>query len=850
MNRDYNHLEIEQSIQRQWRDQKCYDVKEDNSKEKFYCLAMFPYPSGKLHMGHVRNYTVTDVISRFQRMLGKNVLHPMGWDAFGMPAENAAIQNNKSPAEWTYKNITYMRECLQSFGLSINWDREIYTCKPEYYRHEQWVFTKLYEKGIAYKKLSPVNWCDNDQTVLANEQVVDGKCWRCNQSVQIRNMSQWFLRITDYAEQLLQDLEGLNWPKEVVQMQRKWIGKSRGMLIKFPLKQKIADRAEIEVFTTRSDTLYGATYLAIAPEHPIVLQLAQSNEKIKNFVELEKQTDRKEVSIAKREKRGVDLGIHAIHPLTKELLPIWSANFVLMKYGEGAVMSVPAHDQRDYEFAKKYQLPIVPVIQGGNVDIEAFTEKGRTINSREYSDLSSNEASKAIDRVLEKTQLGKSIVQYRLRDWNVSRQRYWGAPIPMLQLESGDYVAEQAQNLPVILPEDVVVTGYQSPLSGNADWVNTTYKGVAAKRECDTFDTFMESSWYFARFTAPHSKQVLDPQAAKYWLPVDQYVGGIEHAVLHLLYARFYNKLLYDMGLVATREPFKRLLCQGMVLASSYFTKKNTEILWHHPSSVQLSGSGSQQTATLKASGETVNIGGMTKMSKSKNNGIDPMPLVAKYGADAIRLFTMFAAPPEQSMEWSDQALHGAHRFLNKLWTMYQLYLSLPKKFNEKQQNLQQLNSKLQQTIQKVCDDYKRRHTFNTAIAAIMELCNAMRKQLQGCEMRSQVMHNCMTSVLLLLQPIAPHICASLWRQMQCTGDIQFHPFPIADSEAAQAKSITYVLQVNGKSRNKVEATAGLTEQELIDLAYKDNKVQNFIQNKTVVKQIFIPNKLLNIVVR
>ena len=835
--------QLEANLQKQWQQNNCYASAEDATKEKFYCLAMFPYPSGKLHMGHVRNYTITDVISRFQRMLGKNVLNPMGWDAFGMPAENAAIQNNKPPAEWTYQNVENMRSCLQQFGFSINWDRELYTCKPDYYRHEQWLFTQLFAKGIAYKKDAPVNWCENDNTVLANEQVIDGKCWRCNSEVEVKNMAQWFVRISEYADRLLDDLNELDWPKEVLQMQQKWIGKSQGINIAFDLETTIANQKQLKVFTTRADTLYGCTFLALAIDHPITKAIAKHNTEVASFVKQESNSDNKEASLAKKAKRGIDLGIKAIHPLTKELLPLWTANFVLTSYGEGAVMSVPAHDQRDYEFASKYKLPILQVIAGGDIATAAYTEKGKTINSGAYNGLDFEQAYRAIAKKLAADGSGEPMLQYRLRDWNVSRQRYWGAPIPIVQLANGEYVAET--NLPVILPENLLPDGKQSPLAKDMAWQQTTINGSPATREVDTFDTFMESAWYFARFTSPQADTIVDKQAAHYWLPVDQYVGGIEHAVLHLLYARFYYKLLADLGFVPAKEPFKKLLCQGMVLANSYYSDYNGEVIWHNPEAVAVIDGRPQ----LKASGQPVKTGGMTKMSKSKNNGIDPMPLIAKYGADAIRLFMMFAAPPEQTIEWSDSALQGSHKFLNKLWLLYHQYRQLPPNSNTDIEQVE-LTTKLHQTLQKVFDDFERRQTFNTAIAAIMELINLMRKQLNNDMQRSDAMDECLKAVLLMLQPLVPHITSELWQIMSFEGDIQFYDFPQSDSSKIVAQNITYILQVNGKTRSKFESKPDLTEQEIIALAHKDSKILAQLDGKQILKTIYVPNKLLNIVVR
>ena len=647
----YNPNKIEQTAQSYWEENKSFCVTEDKEKEKYYCLSMFPYPSGKLHMGHVRNYTIGDVVTRYQRMQGKNVLQPMGWDAFGLPAENAAIKNNVAPAKWTYENIEYMKQQLKQLGFGYDWDREVATCKPDYYRWEQWFFTQLYEKGLVYKKNSTVNWDPVDQTVLANEQVVDGRGWRSGAVVEQKEIPQWFIKITDYAEELLNDLDQLeDWPDQVKTMQRNWIGKSEGVELEFEIKSQ---DDKLTVYTTRPDTLMGATYVAVASQHPLAIEAAKNNAELRDFIEECKNQKVAEADMATMEKKGVPTGLYAIHPITEEQIPVWVANFVLIHYGSGAVMSVPAHDERDHEFARKYSLPIKQVIaptDNEDVDVQeaAYVEKGILVSSGEFTGLTSQEAFDGIANKLSELGKGEKKVNYRLRDWGVSRQRYWGAPIPMMTLADGTERPVPADQLPVRLPEDVELDGVKSPIKSDPEWAKTTYEGQAATLETDTFDTFMESSWYFARYCcADSTDQMLDPEKANYWLPVDQYIGGIEHAILHLLYARFFHKLMRDTGLVESDEPFKRLLCQGMVLADTYYREdENGGTHWISPSEVQTKkdDKGAVISATHIDDGQPVMTGGTTKMSKSKNNGIDPQQIIDRYGADTVRLFMMFAA--------------------------------------------------------------------------------------------------------------------------------------------------------------------------------------------------------------
>ncbi len=814
----YNPSEIEQQAQQYWESHKSFEVSEDTSKEKFYCLAMFPYPSGRLHMGHVRNYTITDVIARFQRMQGKNVLHPMGWDAFGLPAENAAIKNNTAPAKWTYANTDYMRSQLKELGFGFDWTREVTTCKPDYYRWEQWFFTRLYEKGLAYKKVSAVNWCPNDQTVLANEQVVEGCCWRCDTPVERKEIPQWFIRITDYAEELLKDLDKLpHWPEQVRTMQKNWIGKSKGVQMSFDLSAPIAGHDHFEVYTTRPDTTMGITYVTLAAEHPIALAVAENNPALAEFIQECKVQSVAEADMASMEKKGMDTGLKALHPITREEVPVWVGNYVLMDYGSGAVMAVPGHDQRDWEFARKYDLPIKQVVaskDGEEIDLNtaAFVEKGILVNSGEYDGLDFNAAFEALSQTLVAAGKGRVTTNYRLRDWGVSRQRYWGAPIPIFNLPDGGEIPVPAHKLPILLPEDVVMDGVQSPIKADVSWKKDELDGQAVERETDTFDTFMESSWYYARYAGPSSESMIDSDKANYWLPVDQYVGGIEHAILHLLYARFFHKLMRDEGLVACDEPFERLLCQGMVLKDG------------------------------------------TKMSKSKGNTVDPAELIGQYGADTVRLFTMFAAPPEQSLEWTDSGVEGAFRFLKKLWKTVQTHLAAgepgelnPAELNDTQKDLRR---KTHETIAKVTDDYGRRQTFNTAIAAVMELLNEVgRNADRANEQGLAVEREALEAAVQVLAPIVPHICHELWLALGHSEPVLDVTWPAADEEAMVKSSITLVAQVNGKVRAKLEAPADADKDALEKLALADPNVQKFIADKMIRKIIVVPGKLVNIVV-
>lgn len=856
MQEQYNPKEIESKVQQHWEDTEAFKVVEQPGKEKFYCLSMFPYPSGRLHMGHVRNYTIGDVVSRYQRMQGKNVLQPMGWDAFGLPAENAAIANKTAPANWTYQNIEYMKGQLKQLGFGYDWSRELATCRPEYYRWEQWFFTKLYEKGLVYKKMSTVNWDPVDQTVLANEQVIDGRGWRSGALVEQKEIPQWFIKITDYAQELLDDLDQLDdWPEQVKTMQRNWIGRSEGVEMQFGL----ADSDEtFTIYTTRPDTVMGVTYVGIAAQHPLALKAAETNPELAAFIEECKNTKVAEADMATMEKKGVATGLYAIHPITGKQVPIWAANFVLMDYGSGAVMAVPGHDQRDYEFATAYGLEIKGVIQpsDGELDIseQAYTEKGVLFNSGEFDGLDFQAAVDAISAKLESEGKGEKKVNFRLRDWGVSRQRYWGTPIPMLNLENGDVVPVPEDQLPVRLPEDVVMDGVTSPIKADPEWAKTTYNGEAAFHETDTFDTFMESSWYYARYCSNNDDMMLDPEQANYWLPVDQYIGGIEHAILHLLYARFFHKLLRDTGLVDSDEPFKRLLTQGMVLADAfYYENEKGGKVWVSPlDAVCEKDEKGRITSAKTADGQELVYAGMSKMSKSKNNGIDPQVMVDKFGADTVRLFMMFAAPAEQTLEWQDSAVEGSLRFLRRVWKFAAEHIALGDAtaldVASLSPALKDLRREVHKTIAKVSDDIGRRQTFNTAIAAVMELMNKLVKADQSIDQGRAVVREALNAIVLMLNPITPHICNQLWAALGNDSDVEQSPWPVADEAAMVEDSKLIIVQVNGKLRAKLTVAADAGKDEVEALALGDENVSKFTDGKTVRKVIFVPGKLLNIV--
>jgi len=815
---DYQPEQVELDAQNYWQEKQSFKAIEDQNKEKYYCLSMFPYPSGQLHMGHVRNYTIGDVLSRFQRLQGKNVMQPMGWDAFGLPAENAAMKHQVPPSKWTKENINYMRGQLQRMGLAYDWDREVATCDADYYRWEQWLFLRLLKKGLVYKKNAIVNWDPVDQTVLANEQVIDGRGWRSGALVEKKEIPQWFLKITDYADQLLNDLDQLDgWPEQVKTMQKNWIGRSQGADIQFLIKDR---DSTLTVFTTRPDTLMGVSYLAVAPEHELSLSAAKDNQQLQQFIEEAKVMSTAEADMETMEKKGFDLGIKAIHPITQEEVPVFTANFVLMAYGSGAVMSVPAHDQRDYEFAQKYDLPIKQVIRPADdndkIDLEkqAFTNKGILLNSGEFNDLDFNQAVEKITQTLSSNNQGEKRIQYRLRDWGVSRQRYWGTPIPIINCPKCGTVAVPDQDLPVKLPEDVTISGDGSPLKRMPEFYQCTCPqcGEDATRETDTFDTFMESSWYYARYCSPDAESMLD-ERVNYWGPVDQYVGGIEHAILHLLYARFFHKLMRDEGLVKGDEPFKHLLTQGMVLKDG------------------------------------------AKMSKSKGNTVDPQGLIDKYGADTARLFIMYAAPPEQSLEWSDSGVDGQFKFLKKLWTQVQNHLEE----NNNQpiaavdiSNLtkaqKELRFKLHKTISEVADDMGRRFTFNTAIAKVRELINLLEKQDKKENQARAIKQDVLEKVIIMLSPIVPHITHSLWQQLGCDGAIIDQSWPIVDEKALVQDSIQYIIQVNGKLRDKIEVDSDAAKETIENLAKEQEAVQHHLEGKTIRKVIVVPGRLVNIV--
>ena len=862
MEEHYKPSAIEQKVQADWEKSGVFTAHEHTGKEKYYCLSMFPYPSGKLHMGHVRNYTIGDVISRFQRMQGKHVLQPMGWDAFGLPAENAAMQNKVHPADWTYSNIDYMRDQLKRLGFGYDWSRELATCDPEYYRWEQWFFLRLLEKGLVYKKTAPVNWCPHDQTVLANEQVIDGCCWRCDTQVEKKEISQWFLKITAYAQELLDDLQKLpGWPEQVRTMQANWIGRSEGVEMDFAVH---GFDNPIRIYTTRPDTVMGVTYVAVAAEHPVALKAAETNSQIAAFIDSCKQMETSEAAMETMEKRGIASGYTAIHPLTGQSVPVWIANFVLMSYGTGAVMSVPAHDQRDYEFAKRYSIAIKEVIASADgvddsVAEKAFTDKGTLKNSGEFDGLDFKQAFDAIAAKLAGIGKGERKTNFRLRDWGVSRQRYWGAPIPVIYCDDCGTVPVPDEQLPVTLPRDVVLDGSQSPLAAHPTFPHTTCPkcGKPARRETDTFDTFMESSWYFARYASSDCHSGMLDQRANYWLPVDHYIGGIEHAILHLLYSRFYNKLLRDEGLLICDEPFKNLLTQGMVVAETFYQfdehghKKYFNLTQIE---VERDAKGKIVGAKLLEDGSPVTVGAIEKMSKSKNNGVDPQVLIDQYGADTVRLYTMFTSPPDQSLEWNDAGVEGAFRFLKRLWRQVYLHVEagLPQAVPEKSaltDDQKALRRQLHQALQKVTDDMARRHTFNTAIAANMELVNALNKFEDDSSYGRAVRQEVLESIVLMLAPIIPHASQQLWNDLGHDSDIVVAQWPAVDETALVQDSIEMVVQVNGKLRGKLSVAATASKDAIETLALADANVQRFLEGKPVKKLIVVPQKLVNIVV-
>ncbi len=845
----YNPTNVEAKWQQIWLENQTFAASMDTEKEKYYVLEMFPYPSGRIHMGHVRNYAIGDVVARFKRMQGFNVLHPMGWDAFGMPAENAAIEHDTHPAKWTYENIESMRHQLKRIGLSYDWQREFATCDSDYYRWEQLVFLKMFEKGLAYKKGSSVNWCEDCQTVLANEQVEEGCCWRCHNQVEPKELEQWFFKITDYADELLDWTDKLSgWPERVLAMQRNWIGKSYGCEIDFPV---FGQEEKVKVFTTRPDTLFGATFMSLAPEHPLVNSLvtAEQREDVNDFIATVERQDKADRTSGDLEKIGIFTGSYCVNPLNGEKIPIFLANFVLMGYGTGAVMAVPAHDQRDFDFAKKYQLPITVVIQPEGEKLladqlaEAFTDSGVLINSGQFDGVDNTTAQEQIAAFLETSGAGGKTVNYRLRDWGVSRQRYWGTPIPIIYCDSCGAVPVPEEDLPVKLPTDVKLTGEGgSPLARHEAFlcVNCPKCGKPARRETDTFDTFVESSWYFARYTCPdYTAGPLDKKAANYWLPVDQYIGGIEHAVMHLLYARFYTKILRDLGMLDVDEPFTNLLTQGMVCKE---TQRCPEHGWLYPEQV----AESQCTLCEKP----VELGRTEKMSKSKKNVVDPNQLIDQYGADTARLFSLFAAPPEKDLEWNEQGVEGCFRFLNRVWRVVVENLELIDGAVVPATNsgeAKELRRKTHQTIKKVSEDVDGRFHFNTAIAAVMELVNAI-YSFKSRQENPGVLREALETVVSLLNPFVPHICEELWLLLGHQQGVESSGWPVCDESALVSEEITMVVQVNGKVRGKITVAVAADAASIEAEALSEPNVQRFIEGKQLRKVVVVPGRLINIV--
>jgi leucyl-tRNA synthetase len=870
MQESYKPADIETAAQSYWEDNGSFQVKEDQDKEKFYCLSMFPYPSGKLHMGHVRNYTIGDVIARYQRMLGKNVLQPMGWDAFGLPAEGAAIKNNMPPARWTYSNIDYMKGQLKQLGFGYDWGRELATCQPDYYKWEQWLFTELYRKGLVYKKNSVVNWDPVDQTVLANEQVIDGRGWRSGALVERREIPQWFIKITDYAEELLEELDKMEgWPEKVRTMQRNWIGKSYGVRFAFPYELD-GKREKLWVYTTRVDTIMGVTFCAVSADHPLAQHAAKENAQLAAFIEECQQGSVAEADLATMEKKGMPTGISVTHPLTNQPVPVWVGNYVLSGYGEGAVMAVPAHDERDFHFAKSYDLAIEQVI---GVEGETFStdqwqewyadkERGVCVNSGKYDGLVYMEAVDAIAADLNALDLGEKQVQYRLRDWGVSRQRYWGAPIPMIHCPKCGTVPVPKEDLPVVLPEDVEfdATG-GSPIKKMPEWYQTSCPecGGEAERETDTFDTFMESSWYYARYACPDNGEAMLDQRADYWLPVDHYIGGIEHAILHLLYARFYHKLMRDTGLIRSDEPFTQLLTQGMVVADTYYREESGgKMHWFNPAEVEVArdDKGRVVSAKLAEDGKPVTVGGIEKMSKSKNNGVDPQAMVDRFGADTVRLYTMFTAPPDQSLEWSDEGVEGAYRFLKRLWVLAAKGSeSFPGSSAKQNTNgagnnsdpaVKEARREIHEALKQATFDYERQQ-FNTVVSACMKTVNVLYK-LGDTPQEQALLYEGLGITLRLLAPIAPHVSHHLWRELGFGEDILDSDWPQPDEGALLQESVQYVAQVNGKVRAKLQVPADADKETIEKMAQDDPNVRKFTDGKTIRKIIVVPNKLVNIV--
>jgi leucyl-tRNA synthetase len=863
MQERYDPAAIESAAQHHWEEHRSFEVSEDPSRPKYYCLCMFPYPSGRLHMGHVRNYTIGDVLARFMRMRGYSVLQPMGWDAFGLPAENAAIANGVPPARWTQDNIGYMRQQLRSLGFGIDWSRELATCSPDYYRWNQWMFLRMLERGIAYKKTGVVNWDPVDQTVLANEQVIDGRGWRTGALIEKREIPMYYLRITRYAEELLGALEGLSgWPERVRTMQANWIGRSEGVNLSFPYDLD-GERGELRVFTTRADTLMGVTFVAVAAEHPLAARAARRDATLAAFVEECRRGSVAEADIATMEKRGMATGQFVAHPLTGERIEVWVGNYVLMGYGEGAVMGVPGHDERDFAFARKYGLRIAQVIEmeGRTYSSDAwqswYADEGRCVNSGRYDGLDYARAVDAIAADLEAKSLGRKQVNWRLRDWGVSRQRYWGCPIPIVHCEACGDVPVPDEQLPVLLPENLVPDGSGNPLARTPSFVDCACPrcGARARRETDTMDTFVDSSWYYFRYACPGSDLAMVDGRAAYWMPVDQYIGGIEHAILHLLYSRFWTRAMRDVGLTTLSEPFDNLFTQGMVLNEIFYRDTASgRVSYYAPADVQvtLDEKGARAGAVLKADGRAVLSDGMGKMSKSKNNGVDPQSLVDRYGADTPRLFMMFASPPEQTLEWSDEGVEGAFRFMKRLWKAVHAHVGAgrapaldPAALDDAQRALRRL---AHQTLAKVTDDMGRRRTFNTAIAAVMELLNAAGRFEDASPQGRAVAQEALEFALLMLSPIVPHATHVLWQELGHTGAIVDERWPEPDPEALQQDTVEVVVQVNGKLRSRLALSVGADEAAARVAALADPNVVKFVGDKPVRKVVYVPGKLINVV--
>ncbi|MEA3110001.1 MAG: leucyl-tRNA synthetase [Gammaproteobacteria bacterium] len=864
MQERYEPSAVEADAQHYWDEQRCFEATEDPARDKYYCLSMFPYPSGRLHMGHVRNYTIGDVLSRFMRMNGKNVLQPMGWDAFGLPAENAAMANGVPPAKWTFDNIAHMKTQLKSLGFALDWSRELTTCDPKYYRWNQWLFLRMLEKGIAYQKTGVVNWDPVDKTVLANEQVIDGRGWRTGALVEKREIPMYYLKITAYAEDLLRALDGMQgWPERVRTMQANWIGKSQGVRIGFPYDAGSL-KGVMHAFTTRPDTIMGVTFCAVAAEHPLAAHAARANPALAAFIEECKRGPAIEAELATQEKKGMPTGLAVRHPITQDAVPVWVGNYVLMSYGEGAVMGVPAHDERDFEFAKKYHLPISPVIEvpGRAYSLDAwapwYADHGRCINSGPYDGLEFDAALDAIAADLGKLGLGEKQTTWRLRDWGISRQRYWGCPIPVVHCASCGTVPVRDADLPVLLPDDLVPDGSGNPLLKDEKFLVTSCPGCggAARRETDTMDTFVDSSWYFLRFACSDNGQAMLDERVRYWLPVDQYIGGIEHAILHLLYARFWTRVVNELGAVGFREPFANLFTQGMVLNEVFFRKPDAgRIEYFNPADVEIrvDKDTAQRVAVLRADGTEVESGGVVTMSKSKNNGVDPQALVDEFGADTARLFTMFAAPPEQTLEWSDEGVQGAYRFIKRLWKAVHEHVAsgpadpLDKgSLNDAQRALRR---QAHQTLAKVTDDIGRRRTFNTAIASVMELLNSVAKYPQSSAPDRSVIQEALDIAVLALSPIVPHVTHALWRELGHTTALIDEPWMSVDAAALQTSTIELVVQVNGKLRARICVAADADDGAAREAALADPNVRKFVGAAAVRKVIVVPGKLVNVVV-